>query len=200
MMRKYLYLISIFLFSAALSGCMTAVVTTQAIGSNLSVGQQTNDYIVEAKALATLRTFPAITQTDSPCSVDLTVFNGVILVMGQVPSRALQKQIPQALASIPNAKKVYNALTVGPVSGFWRSTADGYLSARVKTALTGPVNSLHFKVITQNGMVYLLGMTTPKEGQLAAKIASEVGGVKKVVTAYWYLQPKQAAVRQISLE
>jgi len=199
-MKKWLFLICVTGICATLSGCVTtAMVTSQAVGSNLSLGQQTKDYLIEAKALSDLQSYPEITEKNTQCSVDLTVFNGVILLTGEVPNKALKTEIPKTLASIPNTKEVYNALTVGPVAGFWNSTKDSLLSARVKTALTGPVNSLHFKVLTEDNIVYLLGKTTPAEGKLAAKIASQISGVDKVVTAYWYMQPTASHLKHIAI-
>jgi osmotically-inducible protein OsmY len=49
------------------------------------------------------------------------------------------------------------------------------------------LNSYHIKVVTENGVVYLMGLVTRTEGETAAQVASTTGGVKRVVKVFEYI-------------
>ena len=55
---------------------------------------------------------------------------------------------------------------------------------------TPELNSNQFKIVTENSVVYILGLTNKKQGQLASETARQVSGVTKVVTAFEYLPAK----------
>ncbi|MFV9995032.1 MAG: BON domain-containing protein, partial [Coxiella endosymbiont of Dermacentor nuttalli] len=43
-----------------------------------------------------------------------------------------------------------------------------------------------FKVMTENEVVYLMGIVSPRQAAIAANIASQISGVKKVVKVFEY--------------
>ena len=67
--------------------------------------------------------------------------------------------------------------------------AGGPSTARVRAAFVGErdLPSEAFKVVTETGVVYLMGLVTRAEGDRASKIASRISGVTRVVTVFEYL-------------
>jgi len=85
-------------------------------------------------------------------------------------------------------------LTIGPAADLSSRTNDSYLETRVKTALIAEKNisANNFKVVCENGSVYLMGLVTRDEGARGADVASRVPGVTQVVKVFQYILPQDA--------
>jgi osmotically-inducible protein OsmY len=82
-----------------------------------------------------------------------------------------------------------NELQIGPASSFGNRGNDSFISAKVKAAFISHAKFQpnHVKVITEGGVVYLLGLVTRGEAETATEIARTVGGVQKVVRVFEYI-------------
>ncbi len=180
-----------------LSGCISAPVIAVAAagtgganvaGSTLGVSQQYDDLSIKSDIFTILNNLQGLNNAN----VEVTVFNGIVLLLGQIPTQALSDQLAGQVAKIEGVKIVYNQITVGPNVTFTRFADDTWITSKIKAAMVGPVNPLHFKVVTQEGVVYLLGQVTEQEGNQAAEIAAQTSGVIKVVKIFNYIAPTQA--------
>ncbi len=116
-------------------------------------------------------------------------YNGVVLLAGQVGSQALKDQASQVAQTLRRVKRVHNELTVGgPISFFARSN-DAWLTSKVKSRLIAAkdVMGTKIKVQTENGVVYLLGLVSREQADLAVNKAKQVYGVQKIVKVFEYL-------------
>ena len=180
----------------SLSGCVPVIVAGAAVGantagSNRSLGTQVNDVALNAKAYNVLSN---IVGSNVNVSVSITSFNGIILLLGQVPSKVIMAKISKAMTRIKGVNVVYNHLSIGPPVSLGRTIDDTWITTKVKSNFVGKVNPIQFKVITENGIVYLLALTDKATGDRAATIASKTSGVKKVVTCYVFGVPKPKPV------
>ncbi|MDO5056102.1 MAG: BON domain-containing protein [Lautropia sp.] len=175
-----------------LSGCFGLAVTGAAIGTvavmdRRSIGAQTEDQTIELRGARSLN--EQINRAPD-AAVSVTSFNRRVLLTGQVPSEAVRIQAEETVrARVPNIKDIYNELEIKPVENFSGETRDTTLTAQVKA---GMVRERHLtasaiKVVTEGSVVYLMGVVTREEGQRAAIVASQVAGVKKVVTLFEYV-------------
>ena len=172
-----------------IAGAGAAVVGTNVAGSSVDSKTTSSDKSIQFKAVSLLNDYPAL-KGDS--NVEPTVFNHTMLLLGQVPTQSLKDELAQRMAKIPGVKKVYNQLTIGDPVNIDGYFSDSWITSKVVSSLVAEgVNSLHFKVVTQKGTVYIMGMVPREEGQQAAKIAAEVTGVKKVITVYDFIVPQQ---------
>ena len=167
-------------------GCVAAVVTGAAVGmmsahDRSTLGAQTDDQTIEIKAPQ--RLLQAIRNSTA---VNVIVFNRRALLVGQVLDETEKRAAEQAIARIENVQAVYNELSVGSGSTLSRQASDGYISTKVKASLidVGGVAANHVKVVTEDGVVFLLGLVTRSEADRAAAVASRVSGVRKVVTLF----------------
>jgi osmotically-inducible protein OsmY len=116
-------------------------------------------------------------------------FNRYVLIVGQVPDEGLKKQIGVTVLGIENVRSIQNDLVIGPPASFGQHTSDTYITSKVKaqfiTANKFQIN--YVKVVTEDDVVYLMGLVTKKEGDDATDIARGVGGVKKVVRVFEYM-------------
>jgi osmotically-inducible protein OsmY len=182
------------LSALSLTGCIGAVfaggaMAANSAGSNLTVGTQMDDVSIKTKAINVLNKYPALVNNSN---VEITVFNSIVLILGQVPTQALSDDIASDISKIPNVRIVYNRLTVGKPVSFGTYAHDSWLTTKVKAAFIGKVNPSEFTVVTENGVVYLIGLVTAADGNVAALTASKVSGVSQVVRAY-VLLPNQPA-------
>ena len=122
-------------------------------------------------------------------NISVTSFNGVVLLTGQVSSASL---IPIASAQVEplrNVQKVYNELTVAGKTSLLARANDSWLTTKVKSAFSAAESSdtTRIKVVTENSVVYLLGLLTRAEADAAADIAKNIQGVQKIVKIFEYI-------------
>jgi len=127
--------------------------------------------------------------------VKAVVYDGVVLLVGQVESAALKQRAQAKAESIEGAQRVVNELEVTDAPyGFWHRRQDNVLSARVKTALLDITSMPGFdatrvNVTSADHVVYLMGIVSHEEADAATEIARNVGGVDKVVKLFEYREP-----------
>jgi osmotically-inducible protein OsmY len=159
-------------------------------GSSNSVPSQTTDMEIKSELYTILNNEPSLNGAD----VEVTVFNGIVLLLGQVPTAPIKSDITTKASQIKSVVIVYDQMTVGPNVTFSEFANDGWITSKVKGNMMGIVNPLLFKVVTQDKVVYLMGQVTLQEGDQAAAIASETSGVQKVVKIFNYVTPPSTAV------
>ncbi|PIE45225.1 MAG: BON domain-containing protein [Gammaproteobacteria bacterium] len=123
--------------------------------------------------------------------VNLTIYNGVVLVTGEAATQDITNRIIKNIRSTPNVKQVVSYVEVMPTSSLLDRTRDSAITTKVKTALTS-VGLPNFdptliNVSTERKTVYLMGLVTPNEADVIARRASLVSGVKSVVKVFEYL-------------
>ena len=172
--------------------------TASAAGNSISVGQQVDDSWIKSQINAYILKQPQLTEGGS--NVGVTAFNGIVLLLGQVPTTALKEQLAKYTSNLKGVRIVYNQLTVGKSQTIGGYANDSWVTTKVKANMIGKVNMFHFTVVTEQGIVYLLGRVTKDEGNEAARIASLTSGVKKVVKVFDLIKSKpqlpQAPVKQ----
>ena len=179
----------------ALSGCFPLAATGVVMGTlaatdRRTLGAQTEDTGIEVKAATQLRQ-----QLPDAGGISVTSFNRKVLLTGQVLDEATRREAGEIVARIEHVGSVHNELQVaGPVS-FGTQAADTSLTAQVKTGLVdaSDLQANTIKVVTEAGVVYLMGIVTRTEGQRAAQVASRVSGVKRVVTVFEYVTADELA-------
>lgn len=116
----------------------------------------------------------------------VAVYEGVVLLAGQVISPAQRIKVQQLANGIPGIKRIYNEITVsGPTSTLTRSS-DAVITSRVKSEmlLQKQLKSRNIKIITENGVVYLMGEVTQQQASLASNTVRRTSGVQRVVTLF----------------
>lgn len=117
-------------------------------------------------------------------------YNGIVLLAGQVESESLKVQAQQAAERIGKARRIHNELEVsGPIS-YAARTADSWLTTKVKVRLLASkqTQASKVKVVTENGVVYLMGLLPREQADGAVEIARSVYGVQKIVKVFEYLE------------
>lgn len=121
--------------------------------------------------------------------VNATSYNKVVLLTGEVATAAAKAEIGGIATAVPGVRFVVNELVVGNVSTLTQRSGDTYTTTRVKTRFIdgSRFQANHVKVVTESGIVYLMGIVKRAEAKAAGELASSVSGVKKVVQVFEYL-------------
>ncbi|MFC3148748.1 BON domain-containing protein [Piscinibacterium candidicorallinum] len=165
-----------------LSGCFTLAAAgvvggTLAAADRRTLGTQLEDRQIQ------LRAETSIASSMKGENVNLTVYNRRVLMTGEVPSEALRKQAEDTARGVANVREVINELQIAGAAALTSRSNDALITTKVKTAFVDArdISANAFKVTTERGVVYLMGLVTPAEGDRAAQVASRVSGVAKVV-------------------
>jgi osmotically-inducible protein OsmY len=160
-------------------------------------GTQVEDSTIEMKAASRANEVAPLG------NVTITSYNRTALVTGQVPSEADRVAVEQAVAKVENVRAVVNELAVAGNSSMAVQSSDSIISAKVKATFIDAkdLQSNALKVVTEQGVVYLMGIVTEREAGRATDLARSVDGVRKVVRVFEViseealakLQPKPAA-------
>ncbi|MBZ4201053.1 MAG: BON domain-containing protein [Methylotenera sp.] len=171
-----------------LSACVPVVVGGAAAGGAMASDRRTSgiyveDENIELKALKLIET-----NLGSTAHVNVTSYNRNVLLTGETPSAETKNKAETMIKTISNIRGVTNELVVGEKSTISSRSNDAYLTTKVKTQFIteNKFSANYVKVITENNVVYLLGIVTKSEAEAAAEIASNTSGVRKVVKLFEY--------------
>ena len=129
--------------------------------------------------------------------VNVTSYNRIALVTGEVPDDAARAEVEKIVRAVPTVRDVTNDLQVSGISSLGSRANDSYLTSKVRGGLldTKRVRPVHLKVVTESGVVYLMGVVTEAEADEAVEIARNTGGVRKVVKVFEYCKQSDEACR-----
>jgi osmotically-inducible protein OsmY len=173
---------------AILSGCVAAVVggagTAAVIGEDRrTVGTVTEDQGIEFKAESRIR------DKYKDAHINLTSYSRMVLITGEVPDAAAKAEVEKIVRAVENVRGTYNEVAVGPISPLSARSNDSYITSKVKARFVDQrkFNAIHVKVVTEAGVVYLLGFVKRKEADDAVEIARTTSGVQRVVKLFEYI-------------
>ncbi|OHE62207.1 MAG: transporter [Thiobacillus sp. GWE1_62_9] len=183
-------LITIALVGVALSqlhGCAAVVVGGAATGAAVATDRRTagvfvGDQEIELRAMTRLR--EALPEKTGKISV--TSYNRQVLLTGQVPDESTRARATDVVKGVPDVRMVFNELSVSGVTSLTSRANDTTITGNVKTRLLRDdrVPGTQIKVVTEAGVVYLMGLVTQAEAGIATEIARTTSGVTKVVTLF----------------
>lgn len=138
------------------------------------------------------RQFPAALEQRT--NVSATSFNRWVLLTGQAVDAQSRGEVEQLARSVRNVREVINEITIGYPSSFSARSNDTLLTSSVKTRLFGSsdLSGHHIKVVTESGTVYLMGLVTEREANIAGDLARTTSGVQKVVRVFEIVSPEEA--------
>lgn len=185
--------------SGALGGCVAVVGGAVAGGTMMAVDRRTTGTQVDDQTIE-VRASNAITAAiGERGNVSATSYNRVVLLTGQVPTDADRAKVEAAVAKVENVRNVVNEVAVLPNSSLTQQSNDTLITGKVKAAFVDnkELQMASIKVVTERGVVYLMGLLTETEATAAANSARGVGGVTKVVKVFETITPAELAALPI---
>ncbi|MCA1929244.1 division/outer membrane stress-associated lipid-binding lipoprotein [Rheinheimera sp.] len=167
--------------AAVLAGGATAVTSA---GDPRSLGSQIDDKSIQVKVLRALDENP---ETKKKGNINMTSYNGIVLLTGQVPNERV-REVAGEVSRVEGVKDVHNQLRVGSEISFGTASKDSWITTRIKSKFLADknVSGLNVKVVTENGEVFLMGLVSQQEADRAVALARNVDGVARVIKAFEY--------------
>lgn len=173
-----------------LQGCAGIAVAGGATAGAMANDRRTsgafiNDELIEWKVFDALNSDPQIREQ---AHLNTTSFNAIVLITGEVPTEAMRAKVYQLARGVADVRQVHDETKVSAPSSFVSRSGDTWITSKVKTALLTDDAQMgtRTKVVTERGIVYLMGIVSPQEADKLTDIARRVGGVQKVVKVFEY--------------
>ncbi|HSB95393.1 MAG TPA: BON domain-containing protein [Spongiibacteraceae bacterium] len=183
--------VGILLAAFVVGGCTSIISETTDKPIESDPGSRTFGAVIDDQSIETTATVN-IRKTDPNLDlahIVVTSYNGVVLLTGQVLNEELRVRAAQTAAAVKNVRVVRNELVVAENSSFAARSSDTLLTTKIKSKLLTAKNikDSRVKVITENGAVFLMGLVTHAEADIASTVAQETDGVQKVTRLFEYV-------------
>ncbi|SMF03885.1 BON domain-containing protein [Pseudogulbenkiania subflava] len=192
MRRKLVLLASVALLSVGMSACVPLVVGGAAAGAAVATDRRTSGAYIDDQAIE-LKASDQVSAKLPSAHINIASYNRAVLMSGEVPSEAAREQAELIVRGTPNVRKVYNHTVVAGSSALSERNNDTWITTKVRTRLFDGkgFSPQTIKIVTERGVVYMMGLVTQAEGEAAAKVVSQTSGVQKVVTLFEYISEVQ---------
>ena len=191
MMRQAYILIVILGGMILAQGCAPVIIAggaTAAVAATdrRTIGAMVDDESIELKARKALNDDNSL---GDDIHVNINSVNGVVLLTGEATTGELRDRVVALVRDIPGIRRVVNEIRVAEPRAFAYISNDSWITSKVKAKLLATENlpSNQIKVVTENSVVYLMGLVKKQEGDLAAETTRTVGGITRVVKLFEYV-------------
>jgi osmotically-inducible protein OsmY len=182
------------LLAVSLQGCIEMAVVGAGAAAYSAADRRTTGIQVDDEGIELRATNRVSERFGDKVHVNISSFNRSVLLTGEVPDAKAKDEIEKLVQGVAGARGVTNDLQVANATSFTSRANDSTITGKVKARLfdSGKLNPIHVRVITENSVVYLLGIVTEAEAGEAVEVARTTGGVRKVVKVFEYCKPTDA--------
>ena len=188
--------LSVVALGGALSGCVALVGGGAAVAGMSAVDRRTTGTQVEDQGIE-LRAGNRIGEVmGDKARSSVTSYNRVVLLTGQAGNATDKATIEKLVREQSMVREVYNEIEVAPFTAtLGQRSQDSLITTKVKASLVNAkdISASAIKVVTENNVVYLMGIVTPRESKRAAEIARGVNDVTKVVRVFDVISEEELA-------
>jgi osmotically-inducible protein OsmY len=169
-----------------LAGCPAAIIGGGAVAYGTLADRRTSGTMMDDSSIESGISRSVRERYGENTHVNVTSFNRSVLLTGEIPEDARRAEIEKLAQGAGNVRNITNELQVGAPSSMSARANDSYITTKVKGRLldSNKVNPIHVKVVTEAGVVYLMGIVTEQEATDAVDVARNTGGVVKVVRIF----------------
>jgi osmotically-inducible protein OsmY len=178
-----------------LAGCVGAAVVGAGAGALMIADRRASETYIADQGLELRANSRISDKYGDKVHVNATSYNRMMLLTGEVPTAEIKADVEKIAAGVPDVKSIANELAIAGPSSFGARSNDSYITSKVKARFidAGKFSANVVKVVTEAGVVFLLGIVTQGEADAAVEIARTTGGVLKVVRVFEIISPEQAA-------
>lgn len=190
MLEKKYHLYVVLSILVILQGCAAVAVTGVATGASVAKDTRTTGTVIEDQAIE-LKAAQALfrnKELNQATHVNVTSYNTVVLLSGEAPTEAYRQQVYKLISGIEKVTHIHNEITIAAPSSLMSRSSDSLITSKVKTRLLTDENipGLNIKVVTEKGVVFLMGLLDRATASRATEATRRVGGVQKVVKLFQY--------------
>ncbi|PHS31625.1 MAG: BON domain-containing protein [Methylophaga sp.] len=189
-MLKHKFTLLLLLSVMLLQGCATAIVTGAATGASVATDRRTTGTVIDDQGIE-FKAAHAIFKNKEiydQSHINITSYNGLVLMTGETPTESLKQQAESIVKNLPKVRRVFNEVIIAAPSALPSRSSDTWITSKIKTKLTleKGVNPLNIKVVTEHGIVYLMGIVSHAEADKAILVITQSAGVQRVVKLFEY--------------
>lgn len=133
----------------------------------------------------------------SGCSLDLGVINGDVLLAGHLPTEQLRQIARKRLNRLEGYRELFFQVALSDDNN--DGLQDGWITTKIRSQIfaDSSIDPNTFKIITIDGIVYIMGDVKPDQAEKVLAIARDTEGVLRVVKLmrYYNLSEKPASNR-----
>lgn len=173
-----------------LQGCAPAVVGGAATGASVAYDRRTAGTVIDDQGIEFKAAYALFNNKEiyDQSHINVTSYNGVVLLTGETPSQALKQKATAEVKKIPKVRRIHNELAIAAPSALPSRSSDAWITSKVKAKMTTDeqTDPFHIKVVTERGIVYLLGFVSHAEADRAVNLVKNTAGVQRVVKIFEY--------------
>ena len=190
----YLTCVASVVLGASLSACVPMVLGGAFVGTTMvATDRRTSGAQLEDEGIE-LRANNRIGQAlGEQAHINVTSYNRQVLLTGEVPTATDKQKLDDLVLKVENVRSVVNEVAVLGATSLSQRSSDTLVTGKVKAALVDArdLQSNVFKVVTERGVVYLMGRVSQREADRATELARNVSGVQKVVRVFEVLTEEE---------
>tara|TARA_B100000787_G_scaffold61497_1_gene45002 strand:+ start:529 stop:1104 length:576 start_codon:yes stop_codon:yes gene_type:complete len=173
-----------------LQGCATAIITGAATGVSLVHDRRTTGAVIDDQGVEFKAALAIFNNKDiyEQSHINVTSYNGIILITGETLTEQLKQQVYDLVRVIPKVRTIHNELIIAAPSSLPSRSSDAWITSKVKAKITSDrqIDPFYIKVVTEHGVVYLMGIVNQSESDRAVSITANSAGVQRVVKIFEY--------------
>ena len=177
-------------FAITLQGCAGIVIAGGATAGAMANDRRTSgayvdDETIEWKIIDVLYQDE---QIDAQTHLNATSYNGIVLLTGEIPNQEMRVKVNEKIRGVQGVRQLHDETSIAAPSSMMSRSGDTWITSKVKTAMVTDDTDMgaRTKVVTDKGVVYLMGIVSPQEADKLTELARRVGGVQKVVKVFEY--------------
>ena len=175
-------------FLVSLAGCTPSIAFTgaQAVYEHHSLNNAARNQLITLQAYQAVAQDKALSQR---VHVNIATYNYILLLAGQASTQADKQQVEKIVNRFPDVKRIINDIQITEPISLAQQLNDSWLTTQViaQMVTNNDVDPSHIKVVSENGIVYLMGIVPKNQGEIAIDITRQTFGVEKVVTLLQYV-------------
>lgn len=186
--KKFVFVITLLIYANCLTACMSIAVSgAQAVyNRNYLTNSFTDHYL-------NMRVNQAIfwgSKEFKGKNISINTFNTDVLLTGQLDSIEQKNRLTEITQHVPGVSTVYNFTEILGSTSLLTRMNDTWITSKVKTQFLfdNDINPDKIKVVTENGVVFLMGMVLPEQAESAVEIARTTPGVRRVLKLFSYVR------------
>jgi osmotically-inducible protein OsmY len=188
-------LLAALLATQLFAGCAPLVLGGAVVGGMMAADRRTSGAQLEDQSIELKATNRISAIVGERGHVNITSYNRMVLLTGEVGSDADKAAVEQAVGQIENVRSIVNELAVMAPTSIGSRSNDVVLTSKVKASLIDAkdLQANAFKVVTERGQVFLMGRVTEREAARASDVARSISGVQKVIRVFEIVTEAQLA-------
>ncbi len=189
------------LLAGSLAGCAPLLIGAAASTAMMASDRRTSGAQIDDEAIE-LRAASRLSEAmGDKAHINVTSYNRQVLLTGETSTEKLREQAEQIVGRVDNVRGVVNELVVATPTTLPQRSGDVLITGKVRASYVdaADLQANAIKVVTERGVVYLMGRVTQREAERATSIARQINGVQKVVRVFEVVTPEELQQAGISV-